>query len=95
MKKVIFLLAFTLGMIFSAHAQKFSIKVSAPKSAFNSNNYRDNRNSVSVGGSIEFSKKEGTKLKFTSSKEEPSLYSRPLSRKELKREQELITEIKK
>lgn len=101
MKKVIFFLAFILGLILSANAQKFSIKLSVP-STFQSNNYStkpntrypDGRNSISVGGSIEFSKKGGIKFKVNNTQEETNLYSQPLNRKQLEKEKEVLSEIK-
>lgn len=72
MKKTILLLAFILRLISSANAQKFSIKLTVPSSVFQSGSYltrpdsrySDNRNNISVGGSIEFSKKDGVKFKI-------------------------------
>lgn len=102
MKKTIFLLAFILGMILSANAQKFSVKLSVPSSVFQSNNYTirpgtrysDTKNSISVGGSIEFSKKDGVKFKINNTQEEINLYSQPLSRKQLKKEKQVLSEMK-
>ena len=100
MKKVILLLAFTLGLIVSANAQKFSFKLSVPNSisqltnhTTSSNRYTENRNKVSVGGSIEFSKKGGTKFTFSNTQQESNTYPRPLNRKELEKEKEITTEI--
>ncbi|MBD8387762.1 hypothetical protein [Dysgonomonas sp. BGC7] len=102
MKKTILLLAFTLGLISSANAQKFSIKLSVPGRVFQSDSYptrpdtrySDNRNNISVGGSIEFSKKDGIKFKINNTQEETNVYSQPLSRKQLLKEREVLSEIK-
>jgi hypothetical protein len=102
MKKTIFLLAFIIGLISSANAQKFSVKLSVPSSVFQSNNYTtrpdirysDSRNSISVGGTIEFSKKDGVKFKINNTQEDTNLYSQPLSRKQLEKEKQVLSEIK-
>jgi Skp family chaperone for outer membrane proteins len=102
MKKTILLLAFILGLISSANAQKFSIKLSVPSSVFQSGSYptrydtrySDNRNSISVGGSIEFSNKDGVKFKINNTQENTNLYSQPLSRKQLEKEKQVLSEIK-
>lgn len=94
MKKLIFLFAFMLGLMSSANAQKISIKASAFQpnnyTAIPNSRYYNNRDNVSVGGSIEFSKKRGVKFNITNPQDKVDLHSQPISRKQLEKEKEVI-----
>ena len=101
MKKIIFLFAFIVGTLF-ANAQKFSVKVSVPnrmtQSVINPTFARHLHNAkgqeVSVGGSIEFSKKKPVKFRIEGTQDKPDVYLRPLNKKQLEKAKEVITQTK-